>query len=264
MILVDVHTHLDHADFRNDLDQVVQRARQAGVKAIITNGINPETNRLTLEIANKYDIVKAALGIYPIDALQKEIEIGEYPLKPNIFNVDEEIKFIQDNKQNIIAIGEIGLDHYFVKNEEIYTLQKKIFEAMLNLAQDLNLPVNLHTKGAERLVFETLPSYNVPNINIHWYSGPENFLKLGIDRGYYFSITPAISYSPAVKKTVLKVEKEFLLLESDGPVKYSGNIGTPAMIRDVLKSVSTLKQIPFDELEHQIYENTRRIFPKIF
>jgi TatD DNase family protein len=135
---------------------------------------------------------------------------------------------------------------------------------MLLLAQDLELPVNLHTKGAEKIVFDTLPSYKIPNVNIHWYSGPENFLKLGMDRGYYFSITPAISYSPVVKKVVLNVDKEHLLLESDGPVKYSGKIGVPAMVKNVLNSISKLKEINSDELEKQIEENTRKIFPKIF
>jgi len=135
---------------------------------------------------------------------------------------------------------------------------------MLLLAQNLVLPVNLHTKGAEKLVFDTLPSFDLPNINIHWYSGPENYLKLGIDRGYYFSITPALSYSPAVKKTATLVDVEHLLLESDGPVKYSGKIGTPSMIRDVLISISQLKNIPFGNLETQIYENTKTVFPRIF
>jgi TatD DNase family protein len=135
---------------------------------------------------------------------------------------------------------------------------------MLSLAQELELPINLHTKGAEKLVFDMLPSYTIPNVNIHWYSGPEVFLKLGIERGYYFSITPAISYSPAVKKTASMVDINHLLLESDGPVKYSGRLATPTMIREVLNTVSKLRDIPVKELENQIFENTKKIFPKIF
>jgi len=163
-----------------------------------------------------------------------------------------------------IATVDVNMDPYFVKNKDLYPLQIKIFEKMLFLAQELNLPLNLHSKGAEKLVFDTLPTYNIPNINIHWYSGPESFLKLGIDRGYYFSITPALSYSPAVKKTVSMVDIDHLLLESDGPVKYSGKIGTPAMIKEVLSTISRFKHIPIKELEFKICENTRNIFPKIF
>ena len=208
-----------------------------------------------LEIASQYNEVFASLGIHP-----EEVKMNEKIEQ----QLDSLIDLIKKNKQNICAIGEIGLDHYFVKDKELYPLQKTIFDKMLLLAQDLNLPVNLHTKGAEKIVFDTLPSYKIPNINIHWYSGPENFLKLGMDRGYYFSITPAISYSPVVKKVVLNVDKEHLLLESDGPVKYSGKIGVPAMVKNVLNSISKLKEINSDELEKQIEENTRKIFPKIF
>ena len=208
-----------------------------------------------LEIANKHSEIYASLGIHPEEVtMNKKIEQ----------QLDSIIDLIKQNKQNICAIGEIGLDHHFVKDKELYPLQKTIFNNMLMLAQDLELPVNLHTKGAEKIVFDTLPSYKIPNVNIHWYSGPENFLKLGMDRGYYFSITPAISYSPVVKKVVLSVDKEHLLLESDGPVKYSGKIGVPAMVKNVLKSISTLKEINSDELEKQIEENTRKIFPRIF
>jgi len=208
-----------------------------------------------LEIANKHSEIYASLGIHP-----EEVKMNEEIER----QLDSIIDLIKQNKQNICAIGEIGLDHYFVKDKELYPLQKTIFEKMLLLAQDLELPVNLHTKGAEKIVFDTLPSYKIPNVNIHWYSGPENFLKLGMDRGYYFSITPAISYSPVVKKVVLNVDKEHLLLESDGPVKYSGKIGVPAMVKNVLNSISMLKKINSDELEKQIEENTRKIFPRIF
>ncbi len=208
-----------------------------------------------LEIANKHPEIYASLGIHPEEVKMNE-EIEQ--------QLDSIIDLIKQNKQNICAIGEIGLDHYFVKDKELYPLQKTIFEKMLLLAQDLELPVNLHTKGAEKIVFDTLPSYKIPNVNIHWYSGPENFLKLGMDRGYYFSITPAISYSPVVKKVVLNVDKEHLLLESDGPVKYSGKIGVPAIVKNVLNSISTLKKINSDELEKQIEENTIKIFPRIF
>ena len=135
---------------------------------------------------------------------------------------------------------------------------------MLELAQELKLPVNLHTKGAEKVVFEILPSFTLSNVNIHWYSGPETYLKQGIERGYYFSITPAILYSPVVKKTVMMVNNDHLLLESDGPVNYSGKVGTPAMIREVLNTISKIKKISPEELEGRFQENTENVFPKIF
>jgi TatD DNase family protein len=251
-ILIDVHCHIN---LYLTIDKVIKNARDVGVEKIIAVAMSSISQERILEMASQYNEVFASLGIHPEEVKMNE-EIEQ--------QLDLIIDLITKNKQNLCAIGEIGLDHYFVKDKELYPLQKTIFDKMLLLAQDLNLPVNLHTKGAEKIVFDTLPSYKIPNINIHWYSGPEKFLKLGLDRGYYFSITPAISYSPAVKKVVLNVDKEHLLLESDGPVKYSGKVGVPAMVKNVLNTISKLKEINSDELEKQIEENTRNIFPKIF
>ncbi|MFW9874810.1 MAG: TatD family hydrolase [Candidatus Thorarchaeota archaeon] len=251
-ILIDIHCH---ANLYLTLDQVIRESKSVGVEKIIAVGMSVVSIERILEISDRFEEIYPALGIHPEEVrMNKDIEN----------QLDSVIKTIKENKDKICAIGEIGIDHHFVKEKDLYPLQKKIFQQMLSTAQDLELPVNLHTKGAEKLVFDILPSFNIPNINIHWYSGPEEFLNLGIDRGYFFSITPALSYSPAVKKTVLSVDKEFLLLESDGPVKYSGKDGTPAMIRDVLFTISRLKDIPTEDLENQIYENTKKIFPKIF
>lgn len=251
-ILIDVHCHVN---LYLTIDEVIKSARDAGVEKIIAVAMSFISQERVLEIASRYSEVFASLGIHP-----EEVKMNEKIEQ----QLDSIIDFIRNNNQKICAIGEIGLDHYFVKDKDLYPLQKTIFNKMLMLAQDLELPVNLHTKGAEKLVFDILPSYDIPNINIHWYSGPEKFLNLGIDRGYFFSITPAISYSPAIKKVALNVDIEHLLLESDGPVKYSGSVGVPAMVKNILNSISMLKEINLDELERQIEENTRKIFPKIF
>ena len=251
-MLTDIHCH---CNLYLNLNEIIKEAKNVGVEKIISVGMSALGLERVVDISNKDKSIYPALGIHPEEVqMNKDIE-GQ---------LDSVMEFIQRNKKKIVAIGEIGLDHYFVKNKKLYPLQKHIFDKMLLLAQNLELPVNLHTKGAEQIVFDSLPSYKIPNINIHWYSGPEHLLKLGIERGYYFSITPSISYSPAVKKTVMMVNKDHLLLESDGPVKYSGNIGTPAMIRDVLNTISKLKDIHQDELEEQIYENTKKVFPLIF
>ncbi len=251
-MLIDVHCH---ANLYLVLDEIIKEAEKAGVQKIISVGMSFNSLERILEISNSFDTIYPALGIHP-----EEVKMNE-----NIENqLETVITIIKKNKDNICAIGEIGLDHHFIKEKKFYPLQKTIFEQMLSLAQELELPVNLHTKGAEKIIFDILPSYKIPNINIHWYSGPEDLLKIGIDRGYYFSITPAINYSPAVKKTVLKVDKELLLLESDGPVKYSGKTGAPSMIRVVLNTISQIKNINSKDLELQIEENTKKIFSKIF
>ena len=251
-MLIDIHCH---CNLYLNLDEIIKEAKDVGVEKIISVGMSALGLERVLEISRQHDSIYPALGIHPEEVqMNKDIEN----------QLDSVLELIRKNKDKICAIGEIGLDFHFVKDKTLYPLQEHIFNKMLSLAQELELPVNLHTKGAEQIVFNTLPSFRIPNINIHWYSGPENLLKKGIDRGYYFSVTPPISYSPAVKKVAVMVDKEHLLLESDGPVKYTGKIGRPSMIREVLNLISKFKDVSAEILENQIFENTKKIFPKIF
>lgn len=251
-MLIDVHCH---ANLYLAIDHVISDSLSAGVEKVIAVAMSVISQDRIIEICNLHDLFYPALGIHPEEVnLNKEI-VGQ---------IDSIIDTILKNKDTICCIGEIGLDHHFIKDKETYPLQLKIFNRMLSIAEKLNLPVNIHSKGAEKEVFEALSSYDIPNINIHWYSGPEKYLMEGIKRGYYFSITPAVKYSPPVRRTINLVELDHLLLESDGPVKYSGQVGTPSMIKEVLDEVAEIKQAPVDDLETQIYENTKKVFPKIF
>lgn len=251
-MLFDIHCHVN---LYLVLEEILNDAQVCGVQKVIGVAMSAMSQERILEISTKHPQIYPALGIHPQEVEENPMIRSQLP---------SIIELIAKNKDQLCAIGEIGLDHHFVKNEELYPLQKDIFEEMLTLAQKFQLPVNLHTKGAEQQVFDTLPSYNIPSVNIHWYSGPEHLLKQGIDRGYFFSITPALSYSPAVKKTVEMVNLDHFLLESDGPVEYRGKAGTPAMIKEVLKSIAKLKNLSESDLEAQIEENTRKIFPKLF
>ena len=251
-MLIDVHCH---ANLYLELDHLITESHNADVEKVIAVAMSVISQKRILELCEHHDLFYPSLGIHPEEILMNK----------QINNMIESVKqLIRNNKNKLCCIGEIGLDHHFIKDRDTYPLQEKVFNLMLSLAQDLELPVNLHTKGAEKEVFELLPSYNISNVNIHWYSGPEQFLKEGIERGYYFSITPAIKYSPMVRKTVELVEIDHLLLESDGPMKYNNKTGTPVMIKDVLKIISEIKKVNLIEMEHQIESNTREIFPKLF
>jgi TatD DNase family protein len=251
-MLIDVHCHLNLYLIPED---IISDAQRVEVEKIIAVAMSAKSQNRILELAERFESVFPALGIHPQEVQENK----------NIHrDLNAIVDFITIHSDKLCAIGEIGMDHYFVKDNSLWPLQEKIFKTMLELAQKFKLPVNLHLKGAEKEVFEILTSYKLPNINIHWYSGPQNLVKDGIDRGYFFSITPAIDYSPPVKKTVNLCEPHNLLLESDGPVRYHNQIGTPAMIPDVLKKVSEIKKISTDNLKIQILENTKKVFPKIF
>ena len=153
-LLIDVHSHLDHPLIIGKIDEIVARAKNAGLRHIITNGINPETNRKCLELSKKYDIVKCGMGVYPRDALKKEAESGEAQLKVEDFNIDEETEFIKKNKKNIVAISEVGMD--FVNGENRQQIDD--FEKMIKLAEELGKPIVVHSRKAEQKCIEMLES----------------------------------------------------------------------------------------------------------
>jgi len=255
-LLVDAHAHLDDKQF-DDLDEVILRAIEAGVKAIIQNGLGKESNRRTLEIAKKYDIVKAALGIYPIDGIAKVL--GK-KYNAQLFDVDEELEFIFKNRKKIVAIGEVGLDNHHVPGflEE----QKKVFEKIVELAEKINKPISVHSRDAEIETIEFLESSSLKKIHMHCFGGNMKLVKRCADNGWYFSIPTNVIFSQHFQEVVNRVGINQLLTETDapylGPVK--GERNEPANVKFTVGKIAELKGIMYEECENNIFLNYRRLF----
>jgi len=259
-LIVDVHAHLDHQAFSKDIDQVIERARQAGVRAIITNGINPETNRKSLELAERYDIVKVALGMYPIDVLRKDIEEG-YPLKDQPFDIDSEIDFIRKNKSKITALGECGLD-FIGSDPSQRKNQIKVFEKMIALAEELNKPIIVHSRKAEQSVIEVLQSSTIKKVVLHCFCGKKGLIKKAEDANYYFSIPPNIIRAHNFQYLVEKVNIGKILTETDAPYlsPYKSRRNEPAFIIETLKKISEIKKMNVEEVGNIIFMNYQGLF----
>src|SRR3989344_69896 len=144
-LLIDIHSHLDHHLIYSKIDEIVKSAKEAGIKHIITNGINPETNRICLELSKKYDIIECGMGVYPRSSLKKEVESEGNSLKIEDFDIDDEIDFIKKNKDNIVAVSEVGLD--FVHGEDSQQIED--FQKMIGLSEQLSKPIVIHSRKAE-------------------------------------------------------------------------------------------------------------------
>ena len=258
MLLVDVHTHLDHPDF-DDLDKVIEAAKKVGVKAIVTNGVNNTSNRKVLELAKKYDIVKAALGIYPIEALQNEVKQGQYPRTSGPFDIDEEIEFIEKNKNNIAAIGEVGLD--FKNTNEVET-QTKLFGRFIELSEKLRKPIIVHSRKAEGMVVDMLNSSSNKKIILHCFCGKKRFVKKAIDAGWFFSIPTNVVKSQQFQELVGMAPMSQLFTETDAPylAPYPNMRNEPAFIVESIKKIATIKKMEQQEVANIIYNNYQRIF----
>ncbi|MEK6949724.1 MAG: TatD family hydrolase [Nanoarchaeota archaeon] len=266
-MLIDIHSHLDHWYFKDDLDIVIENAKKANVKVILTAGINPETNRKALEIAKKYDIVKPCLGIYPIQALQKEIESGEIPLKEkNIFGLDEEIKFIEKNKKGIAAVGEVGLDYSLVQDK---AEQKGLFETMISLAEKLSKPIIIHSRKAEEDAIEMLQSSKLKKIIMHCFGGKKSLVKKIIDNGWFLTAPTCITRATQFQENVKLCPITQLFCETDAPYlsPYKNPINPkefqrnePAFIIEAYKKVAEIKGMELKEVINNVWMNWQRVF----
>jgi TatD DNase family protein len=262
--LIDVHAHLDHALFESDLPDVIERARQAGVKKIIANGVDPQTNRKVLQIAKKYPVVKPALGIYPPDALRTEVSEDGYPLNLKTLtmqDIEEELEFIKKAKP--IALGEVGLDYKTgAKEESGKKEQKQVFQKFIELSEKLKVPLIVHSRKAEPDVVEMLESSNAKKVVLHCFSGKFSLVKRARDNGWSFSIPVNVVRSEQFQNIVAQVNLSQLLTETDAPYlsPFPGKRNEPAFVLESLKKIAEIKQLTLEDTANNILMNYKNLF----
>jgi TatD DNase family protein len=254
MKLVDAHIHLSDAEYAKHTDELVAEAKRSDVVALVSNSMNLKTSIGSLQLAEKYpSVVYPALGIHPWNVnVLKENEL------------EETLKLIseQSRKKSVAAIGEIGLDY---KYEKIWDKQLMVFDKMLRLAEELVLPVIIHSRGTTAQIVEMLPSYNLKRVLLHWFSHPISALSKAVDHGYFITEGPPVAYSPGIREIVRKVPLANFLTETDGPVIYrklpfNGQLTSPSFIRTVVEAVAEVKQMDIVDVAEQVARNFEEFF----
>ena len=245
-MLIDIHCHLHHCYFNEDLDKVIDNARKNNLKVIMTTGLDQKSNRKTLELAEKYDIVKGCLGIYPMKNLE--------------FNIDEEIKFIEKNKNNIAAIGEIGLDYFWVKDN--MKEQKELLGKMISLAEKIDKPVIIHSRKAEEDCIDMLASSKLKKIIMHCFTGKKEFVKKIIDNGWFLTASTSIVRSQQFQDTAKTAPITQLFCETDAPYlsPFKGKRNEPAFVLESYKKLAEIKGMKLKEVDNNIWMNWQRLF----
>lgn len=253
MVLVDTHAHLDMEDLRRQLPEVLKRARDNGICAIVTIGIDYDSSREALEIARENPMVYATIGVHPHNAKD---------LKKDDFIKIKELA----NERKVVAYGEIGLD--FFKNFSPKDIQLKVFEEQLDLVEELGLPVVIHERNAQDEVYSILKSRN-SKLNrgiIHCFSGNVDIAKRFIELGFLISIPGIVTFKKAetLRQVVKEIPLDSILLETDAPFlapePYRGKTNEPSYILWTAKAVANLRGISLDELAHITTENAKKIF----
>jgi len=249
MSFIDTHAHLDFSEFDNDREEVIERARLAGVCYIINIGINKESSQKSLQLAKKYDFIFATTSLHPLD-------VGEE---------DFDEKFFSELAKDplIVAIGETGLDYYHNSNKE---KQKEVFKKLIRIAYQLNKPLILHCREAEKDLLEILSQEKLPEKRgvIHCFGKDISLAKKFLDMGFLISYTGNITYNPSRAISLKDVPLEKIMIETDcpflSPLPVRGQRNEPAFLLYIAQKIAEIKRIPLEEVAKVTTENALKLF----
>ncbi len=253
MNYIDVHCHLDEFFYKEDIDSVIKRAEENNVK-IIPAGVNPDTNRQVLKLQEKYpDTIFPSLGIYPQDALKKETK------KKQDYDVDSEIKFIEKNKDKIVAVGEVGMDF---KDGTDFEQQEKTFKKMIELAIKIKKPLVIHSRKAEMKVIDILEEYNYDKIVMHCFGGKHSQVKRIRENKWCMSIPTSIVRDQHFQKIVKETPLFMLLTETDAPFlsPFRDKKNEPSFVIETIKKIAELRNMTVEDISNILYRNAERMF----
>ncbi len=247
-MFIDVHCHIDiYSDAK--IKSLIEKARESNVNLMINNSIDIKTARRSLELSSKYPEVKPALGIYPIEALKLSDDEIEF-----------ELEFIRKNKSKIVAIGEVGMD--FKMDDENHNRQGLIFEKFINLSKELNIPIIVHSRQAEKEAIEILEKLKAKKVIMHYFCGGNSLVKRIIKNGWLLSIPSSIKHNKIFQDSVSISPIENLLCETDSPFGHPDRKrnNTPINVIKSYKMISKIKNLDLKEVEKKIEKNYERLF----
>ena len=254
MELIDTHAHLDDEKFAHDRAAVIERARESGVVKIITMGDSLDSSARSVALAEKFELVYAAVGIHPEEA------------QPMTAATDEQIA-AWAAQEKVVAIGEIGLDYYWEKDEERRALQRAIFVRQLDLARQLKLPVCIHDREAHGDMMKILKTEGRGLRGVlHCYSGSWEMAAELLKGDWYFGIDGPLTYKNAAKlpEIVQRLPAERILVETDSPylspMPFRGKRNEPAHVLYIAKKAAELRGESLEAFARATRENTRELY----
>ena len=246
--LVDVHAHICDPDFDEDRTDVLTRARNAGVGAIVAVGENLGDARKNVELAKAYPMLKAAAGLYPTVL--------------DLDQVDEMVAFIRLNRSHLVAIGEVGLDYWVVKEKSQKEVQREILKRFVKLSNALDLPLNIHSRSAGRHAIALLLENSATRVQMHAFDGKAGAALPAVEAGYFFSIPPSVIRSRQKQELVKRLPLACLLVETDSPVlgPIPAIRNEPANLSISIQTIAQIKKVPVEAVMEAVSENTRRLY----
>jgi TatD DNase family protein len=252
LTLIDAHAHLCDEDFEEDLPQVLQRAEESGVKIIITVGETLEDAERNLSLSSEHPMIRPCAGLYPT-------ELDEDACK-------EILLFIERHHQRLVGVGEVGLDFWAVRETHLREIQMRILTRQVELANDLGLTLNVHSRSCGRHTISFLKDLGAKKVLMHAFDGKASAAREGLEAGYFFSVPPSVVRSPQKQKLVRNLPLERMLLESDSPVLGPNREARnePANILPACQFIAGLKGLSPRLVADVTTENAFKLFPRAF
>lgn len=256
MKFFDNHAHLDDEKFDEDREELIEKIHNDEIDKFVSAGYSLESSKKSIELSKKYDFIYSTCGISPNDIPQNEEELWK--------ELDEIKKLAKENKK-VVAIGEIGLDYHW--NTENKELQKKAFIEQIKIANELNLPIQIHTRDAVMDTLEILKQNNVNKKGIfHCCPLNRELVKEGLKLGFYISFAGPVTFknSKNANEIIEMVPNEKMLIETDSPYlspePFRGKRNDPRNVKFVAKKIAEVKNITIEEVANITYENAMKVF----
>jgi len=249
--LVDTHAHICDSSFDADRGELLIKAAGVGVGAIIAMGEDMADARLNMELADEHAMIYPAAGLYP-----------------TILDLDQAEQmhsFIRSERSKLVAIGEVGLDFWIVKEAFQKEIQKEILKGFIRLSQELDLPLNIHSRSAGRHAVALLLEQGATRVQMHAFDAKASAALPAVEAGFFFSVPPSVVRSRQKQKLVKHLPLSCLLVETDSPVlgPEPGERNEPANITVSIKAIAELKNVHEREVTESVAENTKRLYGNI-
>ena len=258
MKLFDNHSHLDDEKFDEDREELIEKIKNSNVKMLISAGYSLEGSTKAVELSKKYDFIYATCGISPNDIPQTEEEL---------WKTLEEIEKLAKENSKVRAIGEIGLDYYWEKDEKRRELQKKAFIEQIKLANKLELPIVIHTREAVMDTLDILKKNSVDKKGIfHCCPLNRELVKEGLKLGFYISFAGPVTFknSKNADEKISMVPDDKILIETDSPYlspePFRGKRNDPRNVEYVAKKIADVKGLDLEEVAEITYNNAKKVF----
>ena len=244
--LFDSHIHLSDSVYQPEINHILNQMDFLKIKACCVS-MNFENSLSTLSLSKQSNLVLPFIGIHPENAYD---------------DLEKMIYLIESNQNEISGIGEIGLDPTYCKNNHDTKRQIKVFESLLSFAEKFHKPISIHSRKSLDDIFEIMTSYNTKNALLHWFDGNKKQLQKAMDMDFFVSFGPVMIYANDKQTLLSKTDESKILVETDGPVRFSRcfemKSGQISFIPSVVFCASKILEKTFDDTSILLEKNTKQ------